>query len=307
MPSDYDSAWKEALHRYFPLALSLFFPTVSEAVDWSRGHEFLDMELRQIFSDSEATDRIADVLVKVTLLNGHESWLLIHTEVQNQKDEAFAKRMFSYYYRLLDRFDVPVCSLAILGDTNAGWKPSSYDTNTLGCRLNFEFLVTKLREFEEHLLETNANPFALVALAQLRANEAPFGSDARYHELFSLVRQLYGRGMTGPEIRSFYELLDWVLKLTPKQALHFREDLANYEKENDVAHISSIEQIGLDQGLEQGCRNSLILVLESRFGNLPSELQQILSETSADSLSTLTRHAATSGSLEEFSRYLERA
>jgi len=34
-------------------------------------------------------------------------------EVQGAKDPEFAKRMFKYYYRILDRFDKPVSALAI--------------------------------------------------------------------------------------------------------------------------------------------------------------------------------------------------
>ena len=80
--------------------------------------------------------------------------------------------------------------------------------------------------------------------------------------------------MAKDEVRSFFEILDWTLKLTPNQALQFRHDLADYEKEQNVAYISSIEQIGLDRGLEQGLeqgevrglRKGILAVLQGRFG-----------------------------------------
>ena len=40
--SDYDSPWKEALARYLPDALALFFPAVHAQIDWSRGYTMLD-------------------------------------------------------------------------------------------------------------------------------------------------------------------------------------------------------------------------------------------------------------------------
>jgi hypothetical protein len=44
---DYDSPWKEALTRYFPALLELCFPVAHAGIAWSRGHEFLDNELRR--------------------------------------------------------------------------------------------------------------------------------------------------------------------------------------------------------------------------------------------------------------------
>ena len=50
--------------------------------------------------DAELGKRFADALVRVTLANGEERWIYIHIEVQGQYDAKFAKRMFTYNYRL---------------------------------------------------------------------------------------------------------------------------------------------------------------------------------------------------------------
>ena len=44
---DYDSPWKEALAKYFKAFLALFFPAAHAGIDWSRGYESLDQELRR--------------------------------------------------------------------------------------------------------------------------------------------------------------------------------------------------------------------------------------------------------------------
>ena len=99
---DLDSPWKEALLRYLPAFLQFFFPHVHEAVDWTRGYESLDKELHRIMPEAKVGTRLADMLFKVWLQDGRETWLLIHIEVQAQPDEAFPRRMFVYYYRLFD-------------------------------------------------------------------------------------------------------------------------------------------------------------------------------------------------------------
>ena len=42
MSDQYDSAWKEALERYFPDFLAFFFPAIAREVDWTQGYELLD-------------------------------------------------------------------------------------------------------------------------------------------------------------------------------------------------------------------------------------------------------------------------
>jgi len=62
---DYDSPWKEILSAYFQEFMEFFFPHIAREIDWSRGYELLDKELRQITRESEVGFRLADQLVKV--------------------------------------------------------------------------------------------------------------------------------------------------------------------------------------------------------------------------------------------------
>src|SRR5882672_5967868 len=102
---DYDTPWKEALDCYLKWFIAFLFPQIHEAIDWSKGFESLDKELQQIMPDAEVGRRYVDKLVKVWRMDGVEEWVLIHIEVQYSADDNFAKRMFIYHYRLLDRYD----------------------------------------------------------------------------------------------------------------------------------------------------------------------------------------------------------
>ena len=128
------------------------------------------------------------------------------------------------------------------------------------------------------------------------------------------------------EVRSFFEILDWILKLKPAQTLQFQRELAHYEQELDAAYISSIEQIGIDKGLEkgrregleqgleqglergleQGLRRGLFTLLSSRFGPIkPEIIQTIESIKRTKVLENLMKIAVKAGSLEEFMNFLE--
>jgi hypothetical protein len=99
-PTDFDGAWKEALEQYFRPFLEFCFPTIAARVDWYKGFEFLDKELEKVVRNAKLGKLRADKLVKVHRLDGKEDWLLIHVEVQSQKDKAFPRRMYQYYHRI---------------------------------------------------------------------------------------------------------------------------------------------------------------------------------------------------------------
>ena len=91
---------------------------MAEEIDWKKGYTFLDKELHAITKDAETGSRTVDKLVTVFKKGGSEIWLLIHVEVQNKKDNTFPQRMYTYQYRLFDRYRIPVASIAILTDPN---------------------------------------------------------------------------------------------------------------------------------------------------------------------------------------------
>ena len=179
--SDFDSPWKEALEEFFPAFVAFFFPQVFAAIDWSRGYESLDKELQQVVREASVGRRYADKLSKVWLQDGKEAWVLIHIEVQSQRDDDFPERMFVYQYRLYDRHRRPVVSLAVLGDEQPSWRPDRFGYSLCGCTVGLEFPVVKLLDYgaDAAALEAGANPFAPLVLAHLKTLETRQDTAAR--------------------------------------------------------------------------------------------------------------------------------
>ena len=143
--ADFDSPWKQALEAYFPEFLSFFFPDIHTDIDWSSGYEMLDKELQKVVRDADLGKRYADKLVKVWRKNGEERWVIIHAEVQGQQESQFSQRMFVYNYRLRDRYNKPVVSLAVLTDERASWRPQPFSSESLwGTQITFKFATAKL-------------------------------------------------------------------------------------------------------------------------------------------------------------------
>ena len=251
-PDDFDSPWKEALEQALPDFLALFFPQAHAGIDWTRGYRFRDKELQQVVRDAELGRRYADKLAEVYTLDGVETWVLVHIEIQGQADPGFAERMYVYHYRLFDRYRRDVVSLAMLTDAQGGFRPSGYERERWGCSLRFRFPMVKLLDWRERAaaLEADRNPFALVALAQLQA--MAHRGPARKRVKLRLIRFLYARDYTREQILAWFRVLDWMLRLPEDLELEFREELIAFEEETQMPYVTSVERIGIQKGLEQG-------------------------------------------------------
>jgi hypothetical protein len=141
---DWDGAWKIALSALFPYFVAMFLKRAYRDIDWSRGYVPLDKELRKIAPHAKVGRRTVDVLFKVWLRSGQEQWVLIHVEIQAQRDPTLPRRVWRYNHRIDDVYDRPVISIAILADDEPGWRPGPYVYGRWGCGGEFHYPTVKL-------------------------------------------------------------------------------------------------------------------------------------------------------------------
>lgn len=240
--SDYDSPWKEILDGYFPDFMALFFADIHADIDWTRGYESLDAELQQIVRDATLGRRLADKLMQVWRRDGTPQMVLIHLEVQGQREADFPKRMFVYNYRTFDRYDCPVASLAVLTDTSHAWRPTQYRYRLWGCEMGIRFRVVKLRDYRQRwaALEASRNPFAVVVMAHLQAQATRRHPMTRLQAKVQLIRHLYTQGLTRQQILDLFRFLDWVLTLPEALEQQFRVELAHVEANTHTCPTSLV-------------------------------------------------------------------
>jgi hypothetical protein len=308
---DFDTPWKSALERYFALFLAFFFPSLHAEIDWRRGHEFQDAELQQISRDAATGRRYADKLVKVWLRDGTDLWLLVHIEIQGQADPDFARRMHIYNNRIYDRFDHEVISLAVLADERPRWRPTRFRRGRSGFRAETVFPIVKLLDYRARWaeLEASANPFAVVVMAHLQAQATRRDPRARLEWKKRLVRSLYQRGFSRPDILELFTFIDWLLVLPADLEQDFREDLERFQEEMRMPYITSIERDGIAKGLQQGhlemARTAVFDALETRFEDIPPAVRAaIVQIDNVEQLRDLHRRAITIPSAADFEALL---
>ncbi|BAV07203.1 hypothetical protein SAMN05421788_102174 [Filimonas lacunae] len=187
-----DILWKGIIEDLFVDFLRFFFANADSVFDMERGFEFLDKELHEITPDSHIRHpRFVDKLVKTWYKDGTEKWLLVHIEVQGYIDTSFPARMFTYFYRICDKFHHEITSLAIFTDNDDKYQPDRYEYDCFGTSLIFRFNTYKVKAQDVTLLEQSENPFAIVILTVLTLLQQKGGRrEQLFDSAISLVRRL---------------------------------------------------------------------------------------------------------------------
>jgi hypothetical protein len=266
---EYDSAWKDIMEEHFESFLEFFFEEIHRDIDFERGYEFLDQELRKIAAGNKSGKRLADVLAKVYLKDGSEKYICIyiHIEVQGNRVPEFMVRIYMYNYRIFDKYKdkgVEVVSLAILTDEDENYRPDEYLVKRWGFEQRMKIPIVKIIDFriKQELidkLEQSKNPMAMVVRAQLRSYEAKRVESERKYDIKSdLIRQCFARGYRRKQIESLLKFIDWIISLPKELEDRLSDEIIKIEEVQKMTYVTSwernAEERGMKRGIERGER-----------------------------------------------------
>jgi hypothetical protein len=322
-PLNHDSPWKDTIDQFTRSFLEVTFPDVAAGIDWSVEPKFLEQELHEITPASEIGAKRVDKLLKVRLLDGTDQWLYIHIEVQMHYDPDLPKRLFTYHYRIFDKYGVHPLTLAILGDTSRKWRPTSYSYQSFGCRITFHFLICKTIDFKGKLDDPRYRhqQVLFIIAAHLGTQQHRHNPQQLKDYRLELTVRFANEGYSPLEIRQLHRLIDWLMPLPDGLKIQFRTQLQQRLPDKIMPHITLFEELalkeglekgiqkGLEQGLEKGlekgilqnAREAILDVLDTRFGQVPDSVRERINSLDNErTLKDLLRRAILTPSLNEF-------
>jgi hypothetical protein len=95
---------------------------------------------------------------------------------------------------------------------------------------------------------------------------------------------LYERGYGRQDIINLFRFIDWILDLPPDLKQKFRDELATYERENQMPYVTSIEQMGVEKGQDIATQAIAIKMLDK---NIPLDTIAQLTGLTIDKLQQL--------------------
>lgn len=133
----------------------------------------------------------------------------------------------------------------------------------------------------------------------------------------SLVRMLLESGLSRQDIRQLFRFIDWIMVLPEELAISFKTEIKSYEEARKMRYVTSIERLAKQEGIEEGLQegrqlgviqssqDSVIEVLETRFGQVPITIIDAVNNINDSSvLKTLLKRAISIPSLAEFEQLL---
>lgn len=257
---DYDRLWKDIISDLFEEFLLFFAPELYEKVDFSQAPLSREQELHKLIPASKTKERRVDKLVGLKLKNGQEQWILVHIEVQGQKETDFPQRMFQYFYRALDRYDQMLYSIALFTDGSPTFKPDTYNYQFLGTELMYKYNTFKILDQDEyHLLQSN-NPFALVILAGLYVIKSKKKHNLKYRYKRKLMRLLQKTSIAKSKVHRLFLFIDYVIELEEFESEQFALEIKPFIEEvpsmalsfDDSPTIKAYKKILKDEGRKEG-------------------------------------------------------
>lgn len=288
---DHDAVFKLLLTNFFREFLELVAPELANTLD-PEPLVFLDKESFVDLLDPDR--READLLVRVRLREQPAN-VLIHLEHQAQPDPLLDRRVFRYFARFYDKFDLPVYPIVLCSYAKPR-KPAREQhsirilTRTI---LVFSYSVLQLNRLDwRDFLETT-NPVAIALMARMHISPTD-----RWRVKAASLRLLVGARLSGAQRRLLSQFVDVYLRLQGAEEQAFQAEVATFatpEREAVMEIVTSWEQKGRAEGLLEGRvegriegqRSLLARQLSHKLGALSDEVQAQLTTLSSTQLIAL--------------------
>ena len=281
---DHDRLFKELLTTFFVEFIELFFPTVRSYLE-PDSLTFLDKE---VFTDVTAGAKYeTDVLAKIRFANT-DSYFLVHLENQSYSQADFGKRMFRYFARLHEKFELPIYPIVVFSFN----QPKTPQDNSYSVKfedlevLQFNYRVVQLNQLKWSDFIEIENPIAsaLITLMAMKPEERPFVKLQSLQLLASLK-------LNPAEIQLVSGFIDSYLKLNTTEQQIFEQEVDKIEPERReivMEMLGNWLEKGLKQGREEEIERVVLRLLQRKIGTLEFPVEEKVKALSIEKLEDLS-------------------
>lgn len=266
MRIDHDGIFKQLLEEFFIEFLDLFVPDALQLLNTST-LTFLDKEVFRDLLDPDR--READLVVQARFRN-QPATLIVHLEHQAQEDKVLHQRMFRYFAKFHDRYQVPIYPLALCSyRTPKQQAPDRYALGFPGFAvLDFRFRVIQLNQLHWRDYIQHPNPLATALLTRMQV--APH---ERRMVKSACMAYVMGLPISAKRQRVLRQFLEIYLPLQPAEESLLQAELAELAPTHQEDAMTQI--VGTWERL--GAVKMVTKLLNARFGPLDAAITEQIS------------------------------
>ena len=250
---DHDRLFKELLSTFFVEFLDLFLPQVASQIDRD-SIQFLPQE---VFTDVTSGEKKEIDLLVQCRFQQQDTCFLIHVENQSYTETAFAKRMFKYFARLHEKYDLPIYPVVIFSfDEPKRAEPQNYSVTFSDLKvLEFQFVAIQLNRLNWRDFLTQSNPVAAALMSKMN-----IPTDERPQVKAECLRLLATLKLDPARMQLISGFVDTYLRLddTEKQVFQAAISTMGLDEQEEIMEIvTSWQQEGAQKALEKVAVNLL--------------------------------------------------
>jgi hypothetical protein len=302
---NHDRLFKELISHFFIEFIDLFLPELGAYLD--KGSSIVPLD-KEVFTDITSWEsHEVDLIMKVKV-RGEEAFFLVHIENQASAQTDFPKRMFRYFSRLHEKYDLPIYPVVVFSyDTPKREAEDRYNIDFPGKSvLQFGYSVVQLNRLSWRDYVRSENPIASALMAKMQMEKWE-----RPKVKVECLRLLATLKLNRAKTKLIGVFIDSYLRLTGEEMKQYErefEQLAPNEREDTMEFLTDWERRGIEQGLQRGRMEGIDRVLSKlirkRFNHAPTEVFSILSKLSADELDELSESILDFSELSELEKWL---
>jgi predicted transposase YdaD len=281
---NHDRLFKELISTFFLEFLELFFPQV---LDYLKP-ESVTFQDKEVFTDVTRGERYeTDLLAQVQFL-GEKSYFLIHLENQASSQSNFNQRMFRYFARLHEKFNLPIYPIVIFSyDQPKKQAINYYQVEFPDFQvLQFNYRVIQLNRLNWRDFLNQANPIACALMAKM--NIAPAERPRVKLECLRLLTTLQ---LDPARMQLISGFVDTYLRLTARELEVFNQEFEQIEptivKEEIMEITTSWKEEGKREGKQEGKQELILNLVTYRLGKLSSQTQTEIMSLNSSQLDEL--------------------
>jgi Putative transposase, YhgA-like len=265
---DHDRLFKELISTFFVEFLDLFLPQVASQID----RDSIQFLPQDVFTDVTSGEKKEIDLLAQVRYQQQETYFLIHVENQSYTESEFAKRMFKYFARLHEKYDLPIYPVVIFSfDEPKRAESQNYRVTFPDLKvLEFQFAAIQLNRLSWRDFLTQYNPVAAALMAKMN-----IAVSERPQVKAECLRLLTTLRLDPARMQLISGFVDTYLRLDDTEKQVFQAVISTMgldEREEVMQIVTSWQQ----EGVEIERRETISTLLKVRFGNLDSELEAII-------------------------------
>ena len=226
---------------------------------------------------------------------------LIHLENQASNQTDFNRRMFRYFCSLFLKYDRPIYPIALLSydSPKRAYKDNFVVELPQFPVLNFNYKLIQLNRLDWRNFVAQKNPVAAALMSKMQ-----IATEDRPRVKAECLRLLVTLKLDPARMQLISGFVDTYLQLDRQEEETFQTQIDTIEPE-EQEKIMQITTSWEQKGKLEGQKNTILRLLDKKFGSLPQQTVTTIKSLDAAQLDRLTEELLDFESIAELEQWLE--